>query len=90
MENHLASKNIQLNFVCLFVCLSVCLFVFSSLPSSIKNVRSVIGHCSYADTFNLLTPKSDQHLISPYNIILESNIKVTRIKEMITNLALVC
>ena len=35
--------------------------------------------------FNPLTPKSDQHLISPYSIIPESNIKVTRIKEMITN-----
>ena len=34
---------------------------------------------------NPLTPKSDQHLISPYNITLESNIKVMRIEEMITN-----
>ena len=34
---------------------------------------------------NPLTPKSDQHLISPYNITPESNIKVMRIKEMITN-----
>ena len=33
-----------------------------------------------------LTLKSDQLLISPYNITPESNIKVTRIKEMITNL----
>ena len=72
--------------------LSVCLFVFSSLPSDIENVWSVIGHCSYADTFtcNLLTPNSDQHLISPYNIIPESNIKVMRVKEMITNEALDC
>ena len=34
---------------------------------------------------NHLTPKSDQHLISPYNVSLESKIKVMRIKEMITN-----
>ena len=34
---------------------------------------------------NPLTSKSDWHLISPYNIIPESNIKVMRIKEMITN-----
>ena len=34
---------------------------------------------------NPLTPKSDQNFISPYNITLESNIRVTRIKEMITN-----
>ena len=31
------------------------------------------------------TSKSDQHLVSPYNITPESNMKVTRIKEMITN-----
>ena len=35
--------------------------------------------------FNLLISKKDQHLISPYSINPESNIKVTRIKEMITN-----
>ena len=35
--------------------------------------------------FNPLTPTSDQLLISPYNITRESNIKVTRIKEMIPN-----
>ena len=34
---------------------------------------------------NPKTPKNDWHLISPYNISLESNIKVMRIKEMITN-----
>ena len=32
-----------------------------------------------------LTPKSDWHLISPYNITLESNIEVMRIEEMIAN-----
>ena len=37
------------------------------------------------DFVNPFTPKSDQHLISPYNISLESHEKVTRIKEMITN-----
>ena len=34
---------------------------------------------------NPLTPKSDLHLISPYNITTESHINVMRIKEMITN-----
>ena len=34
---------------------------------------------------NPLTPKSDQHLISPYNITSESYIKVMRIKEMISD-----
>ena len=32
--------------------------------------------------FHPLTPKSDQHLISPYNIASESK-KITRIKEML-------
>ena len=33
---------------------------------------------------NPLTPKSDQHLISPY-ITPESNIRVMRVKQIITN-----
>ena len=32
-----------------------------------------------------LIPKSDQHLISPFGITHESNIKVMRIKEVIIN-----
>ena len=32
-----------------------------------------------------LTPKSDQHLVSPHNNTAESNTKVMRIKEMITH-----
>ena len=34
---------------------------------------------------NSLTPESDWFLISPYSNMLESSIKVTRKKEMITN-----
>ena len=34
---------------------------------------------------NPVTPKSDQHLISPYNINPELHIKVTRIRKMITS-----
>ena len=34
--------------------------------------------------FNPLNPKSDQHLISPYNITPESQMKVMRIKLMVT------
>ena len=37
------------------------------------------------ELINPLTPKSDWHLISPYCITPESNIKVRRIKELITN-----
>ena len=36
-------------------------------------------------TSNPVTPMSNSHLISPYNIIPESHIKVMRRKEMITN-----
>ena len=35
-------------------------------------------------SINPLTPNSDWHLISPYNVTPESNNKVMRIKEMIT------
>ena len=52
----------------------VCLFVFSFLLSGVESVRPVIGHCSFANTFNPLTAKSDQHLISFYNIPPGSNI----------------
>ena len=41
----------------------------------------ILSYCP----FNLLTPKSDWHLISPYHITPESNIKVRRIKELITS-----
>ena len=34
---------------------------------------------------NLLTFWSDQHLVSPYNTTPESHIKITGIKEMITD-----
>ena len=40
----------------------------------------------YSSSLNPLTPKSDSHLVSPYNITPKSHIKVTRIKEIIANL----
>ena len=39
----------------------------------------------FTSVLNSLNPKSDKHLISPYNITPESHIKVMRITEMITN-----
>ena len=42
-------------------------------------------YCMCEFLFNLLIPKDDQHLISLYNITTVSNIKVKRIKEMITS-----
>ena len=46
-----------------------------------------LGVCVHQSqkSFNPLTPKSDQHLISPNKITPESNVKVMRIKEVITN-----
>ena len=41
-------------------------------------------------TFNPFTPKGDEYLNFSYNIIPESNIKVMRIKQMITKEALDC
>ena len=46
----------------------------------------IMKGCSRAiQQFNTLTPQSDWHLISPYHIPPESNIKVWRKKELITN-----
>ena len=50
----------------------------------LRNIR-LIMLCRVVLTLNSLIFKSDQRLISPYNIIPESHIKVMRIKEMITN-----
>ena len=53
-----------------------------------KLVQSQVNsniHLKIVKTVNSLIPKSDQHLISPYNITPESHIKVMRIKEMTTN-----
>ena len=50
----------------------------------LRNIR-LIMLCRVVLTLNPLIFKSDQRLISPYNIIPESHIKVMRIKEMITN-----
>ena len=63
----------------LFVCyhLNTSQRFHSSIPF---DAFSLIAH------INPLSPKSDQLLISPHNITPESNIKVTGIKEMITNL----
>ena len=50
----------------------------------LRNSR-LIMLCRVVLTLNPLIFKSDQRLISPYNINPESHIKVMRIKEMITN-----
>ena len=58
----------------------------SSLPPlSTVQFLCQFPHKTHVDHFNPLTPKSDWCLISPFDITPESNIKVVRIKEMITN-----
>ena len=47
------------------------------VPDKEKNATFLPQHCC--------CHKSDYHLISPYNISSQSHIKVTRIKELITN-----
>ena len=50
-------------------------------------VAEVLRSTPYPSS-NLIYPlnaKSDEHLISPYNITPKSNTKVMRMKEMITN-----
>ena len=42
-------------------------------------------HFGYCQSISPLITKSDQHLSSPYNKTPESRIKVTRIKEIISN-----
>ena len=50
-----------------------------------KTFRLVENAWNAAFCLNPWTPKSDQHLISPYNITPESHIYVARRKEMILN-----
>ena len=68
--------------------------IISSIASTPVTCRKVISEplnricfTSYdKKNLNPLTPKSDQQLISPYNITPESNVEVMRIKEMTNNL----
>ena len=54
------------------------------LTERTKRTR-VVRYLSFHNLqFNPLTPKSDKHPISPYNITTKSCSKVVRIKEMIS------
>ena len=57
----------------------------TSQPTSSQGAWEIKKDKKKPECFNPLTPKSDQHLISPHNITPELHIKVLRIKEMITN-----
>ena len=47
------------------------------------NKQSLFKVSKLSNACHLTTPKSDWHLFSPYKITRDSNIKVTRIREMI-------
>ena len=64
-------------FLFCFVVVVVLVFVFTFFFHDDQKIRGL---------FNSFTPKSYYRLITPYNFALESNMKVLRIKEMITNL----
>ena len=51
---------------------------------SLENYFTFVFSSFFLLLFNPLNPKSDQHLISPYNITPESQMKVMRIKLMVT------
>ena len=50
-----------------------------------KQVKHKDNLSAISQYLNPLTPKSDWRQISPYNITSESNIKVTRITQMVAN-----
>ena len=52
---------------------------------SVLQVMYSLQYINERKNLNPFTPKSDQLQISPFNITPESNIKVTRIKEMTNN-----
>ena len=60
-------------------------FVYTQIFLKWCKFKQLIYSQGHQCSINPLTPKSDLHLISPYNIIPESHSKVMRIKEMITN-----
>ena len=51
----------------------------------VKQTRGTVKSLENVCPFNSSTSKSDWHVISPYHITPESNIKVRRIKELITD-----
>ena len=62
--------------------------LFVTFPNSLTGsycCQKMQGAYKMCTVINTLIPESDYHLISPFNIIPESNIEVMRIKEMIGN-----
>ena len=57
--------------------------IFKTMPNICLQKSKILRFYSKV---TLKTPKSDQHLISPYSYTAESFIKIMRIKEMIANL----
>ena len=62
------------------------IFYIVKITKNLETKNIFLNHLSLnkpCNSLNPLIPKSDQHLISPFNITTESNIHVMRIKEMI-------
>ena len=59
------------------------LIIAQSYPN--QNYQPRQSSVQFQMRLNLLNPKSDQHVISPYSNTAESFIKIMRIKEMIAN-----
>ena len=51
----------------------------------LQSAKTIPDTLKMTGFFNPLNPKSDQHLISPYNINPESRVRVMRMKEVIIN-----
>ena len=63
-----------------------CAHLFVFFPNNLNyRCQQMGGAYKKGTVINTLIPECDKHLISPFTLIPESNIKVMRIKEMINN-----
>ena len=74
----------MLTFLMLVRLSSLCPNAILQREYSLENYFTFVFSSLFLLFFNPLNPKSDQHLISPYNITPESQMKVLRKKLMVT------
>ena len=74
----------MLTFLMLVRLSSLCPNAILQREYSLENYLAFVFSSFFLLFFNPLNPKSDQHLISPYKITPESQMKVMRIKLMVT------
>ena len=74
----------MLTFLMLVRLSSLCPNAILQREYSLENYFTFVLSSFFLLFFNPLNPKSDQHLISPYNITPESQMKVMRINLMVT------